>query len=174
MDGWRAKHKRKRQPASSPAAPVRAHTFANRVRPKFTLKETSTMVPVTKGNEQDTGNGAVLKDTLPADSTALASIGQRAASLPTAKQHDIDVITDKTSESSTDNEKRVSSPSVDDEDDETRTGDMCFAVDYEDMDDAEYAGVQSLCKCMNTFMVDGREERCDGITNGAQLIESSH
>ena len=139
------------------------------------MKGTSSMA-VTKGSEQDAGNGVAFKDTttVPADTDTLAHIDKRAATLPTAKQHDMDVITDKTSESSNDHEKRVSSPSVDGEDDEARAGDMSFATENDDMDDAEYAEAQSLFKCMNTFFVEGREERCDGTTNGAQLIESSH
>ena len=37
-----------------------------------------------------------------------------------------------------------------------------------------YEWTGSFASCMNTFFVEGREERCDGTTNGAQLIESSH
>ena len=163
MDGWRTKHKRKLDP---PAAPEREHKFAERVRrPKFCLKGTSS-TPAIIGNKEDEAVVTFKGEGLAAG-TALAAIEKRAASLPDAKPHDIDVITeDKASETS--NEKRVSSPSVEASDDDD---DKASLVEGGNEENDEFENMEELrkllCRCANTSFVNGEEVPCDGITNGS-------
>jgi len=168
LDGWRTKHKRKLSP---PSAPAREHTFAHRVRrPKFSLKGTSSSKDIlTNKEEEAVDKGFTFKEGgLAADNTGLASIEKRAASLPNAKPHDIDVLSDDKASSETSNEKRLSSPSAEGEDDADDTASLVEGGNEEnDEFENEEAFQLAPPRCQNTSFVDGEEVPCDGITNGS-------